>query len=185
MAEIEGLVAAGADVVEILFRTPEAALLLPEAKRRFPACLFGAGTMLDAANVAAAVGAGADFLVSPGLTPLLRDTIAKTGLPHIPGVQTASEVMAAREHGYTLMKYYPAKPSNAPLVLADYANIFSDVGFVPTSGIDVSVLADYGAVRNVVAVGGPWMLPSQRPAGDPTLREQAAIFKNARARTAG
>jgi 2-dehydro-3-deoxyphosphogluconate aldolase/(4S)-4-hydroxy-2-oxoglutarate aldolase len=95
----------------------------------------------------------------------------------IPGVLTASEVLAATEYGYDLMKYYPAQPSNGLLVLADYANIFPDVGFVPTGKIDASVLAEYGALRNVVAVGGSWMLGDR--AGSP-IGEQVATFRKAK-----
>jgi 2-dehydro-3-deoxyphosphogluconate aldolase/(4S)-4-hydroxy-2-oxoglutarate aldolase len=177
LGEIDLLAEDGVAVIEILFRTPEAAIVLEKAKARHPACLFGAGTMLNAANIARAVAAGADFLVSPGLTPTLQGLVAACGLPHVPGVQTASEVMAAVEYGYTLMKFYPSKASNAPMVLADYANIFLDVGFVPTGNIDASMIDDYAAVRNVVAVGGTWMLPSRRPEGDPPLRDQVAAFK--------
>lgn len=180
LRDIDGLVAAGAPVIEILFRTPEAPLVLEKAKARHPGCLFGAGTMLRAEHVATAVATGADFTVSPGLTPALHEALATTGLPHIPGVLTASEVMQAREYGYTLMKYYPSEASNGPQVLTDYANIFEDAGFVTTGGINASLLTAYGSVCNIVAVGGGWMIPSRRPASDPDLREQAAIFKAAR-----
>jgi 2-dehydro-3-deoxyphosphogluconate aldolase / (4S)-4-hydroxy-2-oxoglutarate aldolase len=180
MKDIDELVEAGAPVIEILFRTPQAPLALKQAKARHPHCLFGAGTLLHAGHVELAIAAGADFTVSPGLTQALHASISATGLPHIPGALTASEVMEACERGYTLLKYYPSEASNGPVVLADYANIFEDVGFVTTGGIDSSLLARYGSVRNIVAVGGGWMIPSRRPAGDPNLREQAAAFNAAR-----
>lgn len=180
LADIDALVAAGAAVIEILFRTPEAPQALKTAKARHPRCLFGAGTMLQARHLRLALAAGADFSVSPGLTPALQALIAESGLPHMPGVQTASETMQACEHGYSLMKYYPAQASNGPQVLADFANIFEGVDFVTTGGIDVPLLPAYGAVRNILAVGGPWMLPSQRVPDAPDLKAQAAIFKAAR-----
>ena len=180
LRDIDGLVAAGAPVIEILFRTPQAPVTLQKAKARHPHCVFGAGTMLHAGHVETAVAVGADFMVSPGLTPALHEAVSASGLPHMPGAQTASEVMQAREYGYTLLKYYPSEASNGPIVLADYANIFEDVGFVTTGGIGASLLTRYGAVRNIVAVGGGWMIPSRRPAGDPSLLEQAAIFNAAR-----
>ncbi|MBP0581807.1 bifunctional 4-hydroxy-2-oxoglutarate aldolase/2-dehydro-3-deoxy-phosphogluconate aldolase [Labrys sp. LIt4] len=181
LADIDGLVAAGAPVIEILFRTPEAPAVLKAAKARYPHCLFGAGTMLLARHVRLALDAGADFTVSPGLTPALQASVAASGLPHIPGVQTASETMQACEYGYSLMKYYPSEASNGPVVLADYANIFEGVGFVTTGGIETALLPAYGAVRNIVAVGGSWMLPSHHTPGSPCLQQQAAIFKAARA----
>jgi 2-dehydro-3-deoxyphosphogluconate aldolase/(4S)-4-hydroxy-2-oxoglutarate aldolase len=180
LADIDGLVGEGAPVIEILFRTPQAPEVLRRARMRHPACTFGAGTLLNEGHVKLAVEAGAAFTVSPGLTSALHEAIRAAGLPHMPGALTASEVMQAREWGYTLLKYYPSEASNGPTVLADYANIFDDVSFVTTGGIDAGKLAAYGAVRNILAVGGGWMIPSRRLADDPDLREQAAIFKAAR-----
>jgi len=177
LADIARLIEEGVGAIEIVFRTAEAAAALAEARRRFPKALIGAGTMLRAEQVAKAVAAGADFLVSPGLTPRLHEIVAAAGRPMIPGVLTASEVLAATEYGYDLVKYYPAQPSNGLMVLADYANIFTDVGFVPTGKIDASVLSQYGALRNVVAVGGSWMLGDH--AGSP-IREQIATFRKAK-----
>jgi 2-dehydro-3-deoxyphosphogluconate aldolase/(4S)-4-hydroxy-2-oxoglutarate aldolase len=177
LADITRLIEEGVGAIEIVFRTAEAATALAEARRRFPKSLIGAGTMLRAEQVTQAVEAGADFLVSPGLTPKLHAVVAASGRPMIPGVLTASEVLAATEYGYDLMKYYPAQPSNGLMVLADYANIFTDVGFVPTGKIDASVLGQYGALRNVVAVGGSWMLGDR--AGSP-IGEQIAAFRKAK-----
>jgi 2-dehydro-3-deoxyphosphogluconate aldolase / (4S)-4-hydroxy-2-oxoglutarate aldolase len=185
LADIDLLVADGAPVIEILFRTAPAPEVLRRAKSRHPACVFGAGTLLNAGQVKLAVEAGAAFGVSPGLTPALHEAVTAAGLLHMPGVLTASEVMQAREWGYTLLKYYPSEASNGPTVLSDYANIFEDTGFVTTGGIDTGKLATYGAVRNIVAVGGGWMIPSRRAAGEVALREQAAIFKAARAKIQG
>lgn len=163
LADIGRLIEEGIGALEIVFRTPEAATALAEACRRFPKTLIGAGTMLGAREVEAAVAAGARFLVSPGLTQKLHDVVTRAGCPMIPGVLTASEVLAATEWGYELMKYYPAQPSNGLAVLADYANVFPAVGFVPTGKIDASLVPQYGALRNVVAVGGSWMLGERAP----------------------
>jgi len=149
LAEIGRLSEEGIGVVEIVFRTAEAAEALAEARRRFPKTLIGAGTMLGAGEVKAAVAAGAQFL----------------------------EVLAATELGYELMKYYPAQPSNGLAALADYANIFQGVGFVPTGKIDAGLVPQYGALRNVVAVGGSWMLGSRAPTA---IGEQIAAFRKAK-----
>ncbi|CAM5776448.1 2-dehydro-3-deoxy-phosphogluconate aldolase [Labrys miyagiensis] len=180
LRDIDLLVEEGAPVIEILFRTPEAPQVLREAKARHPACVFGAGTLLREAQVKLAIETGAAFGVSPGLTPVLHAAVKAAGLLHMPGALTASEVMQAVEWGYTVLKYYPSEASNGPTVLSDYANIFEGVGFVTTGGIDSGKLAAYGAVRNILAVGGGWMIPSRRQDGEPTLREQAAIFTAAR-----
>lgn len=158
LALIANLVDAGADVIEIVFRTSEAPEALSAARKRHDNCMFAAGTMLDEASVGRAMDAGAHCLISPGLTAELHEAATASGLPLIPGVQTASEVMNARRWGYALMKYYPAEPSNGLVVLADYANIFNNVSFLATGKITPPKLALYGALRNVAAVGGSWML---------------------------
>lgn len=163
LALIAKLVDAGADVIEIVFRTPEASKVLSEARKRHDGCMFAAGTMLDDASVRRAVEAGAHCFVSPGLTAELHEAATASGLLLIPGVQTASEVMNARRWGYALMKYYPAEPSNGLVVLADYANIFDNVSFLATGKITRPKLALYGALRNVAAVGGSWMLEGAEP----------------------
>jgi len=177
LADIGRLIEEGIGALEIVFRTPEAATALAEACRRFPKALIGAGTMLGSREVEAAVAAGARFLVSPGLTEKLHHVVTRAGCPMIPGVLTASEVLAATEWGYELMKYYPAQPSNGLAVLADYANVFPAVGFVPTGKIDASLVPQYGALRNVVAVGGSWML-GERPAD--AIAGQIAAFRKAK-----
>lgn len=158
IALIDRLVEAGADTVEIVLRTPEAPAALHATLERHPQCLVAAGTILDEAGVRTASDAGAHLLVSPGLTPDLHEASLRFGRTLVPGVQTASEVMAARRLGYRLMKYYPAEPSNGPVVLEDYANIFHDVAFMATGKIKPDMLATYGRLANVAAVGGSWML---------------------------
>jgi 2-dehydro-3-deoxyphosphogluconate aldolase/(4S)-4-hydroxy-2-oxoglutarate aldolase len=73
-------------------------------------------------------------------------------------VQTASEVLAAHEFGYRTLKYYPSAASNGHVVLADYANIFADVVFIPTGKIEKSQVPLYAALGNVLAVGGSFMI---------------------------
>ncbi|MBZ9938410.1 bifunctional 4-hydroxy-2-oxoglutarate aldolase/2-dehydro-3-deoxy-phosphogluconate aldolase [Mesorhizobium sp. BR1-1-16] len=181
MQQIDRLVACGIAAIEVVFRTSEAAGALAAAKARHPATLFGAGTIMTAEAVTEAVAARADFLVSPGLTPWLVDLVRPTGLPHIPGIQTASEVMTAVHYGYSLMKFYPAQASNGAMVLADYANIFPDIGFVPTGKIDAASLPSYLALANVVAAGGSWMLSPASLADGSELRAQIASGRAAKA----
>ena len=158
IALVDRLVEAGADVIEIVLRTPDAPSALNAALGRHPHCLFAAGTVLDEEGARMACDAGAHFLVSPGLTPELHEAASKSGRMLVPGVQTASEVMAARRLGYRLMKYYPAEPSNGLVVLEDYGNIFHNVAFMATGKIKPDLLAAYGRLANVAAVGGSWML---------------------------
>ncbi len=178
MALIDGLAEAGAGLIEIVFRTPDAPAALAAARSRHSRCLFAAGTILDEAGVRKAADAGAHCLVSPGLTPELHAAASAAGQVLVPGVQTASEVMAARQMGYRLMKYYPAEPSNGVVVLTDYANIFDNVSFMATGKITPGVLPAYGALRNVSAVGGSWML---KPDAIGAFAADRALFLGARA----
>jgi 2-dehydro-3-deoxyphosphogluconate aldolase/(4S)-4-hydroxy-2-oxoglutarate aldolase len=177
IALIDRLVEAGADVIEIVLRTPDAPSALKAALGRHPHCLFAAGTVLDEEGARMACDAGAHFLVSPGLTPELHEAASKSGRMLVPGVQTASEVMAARRLGYRLMKYYPAEPSNGLVVLEDYANIFHNVAFMATGKIKPDLLAAYGRLANVAAVGGSWML---KPAAMKQLPDDRSRFLAAR-----
>lgn len=178
VALIDQLVETGAAAIEVVLRTPEAPAALSIAVKRHPQCLVAAGTILDEAGVRTAVEAGAHFLVSPGLTPDLHEASIGAGRMLVPGVQTASEVMAARRLGYRLLKYYPAEPSNGVVVLEDYANIFHDVAFMATGKITSALLAGYGRLRNVAAVGGSWML---KPESIPRFADDRSLFLSARA----
>jgi 2-dehydro-3-deoxyphosphogluconate aldolase/(4S)-4-hydroxy-2-oxoglutarate aldolase len=160
---VDDFVAAGIGALEILFRQPAAPAALRACRQRHPRLLLAAGTILGAAARDAAVEAGADCLVAPGLTPELA-TICRGGpLPLVPGAQTASEVMAALTAGYEVLKFYPAEPNGAPAILRDYANVFPDAVFVPTGGIVEGALERYAALPNVLAVGGSWLQAGLEP----------------------
>jgi len=158
LAQIAALIAGGLTCIEIVFRTHEAKEALRRAKARFPGTAFGAGTMLSVDTFEAATDAKADFLVSPGLTPALHSLAGRSECLFVPGVQTASEVLAAHEFGYRILKYYPSAASNGHVVLADYANIFADIVFIPTGKIEKIQVPLYAALGNVLAVGGSFMI---------------------------
>ncbi|MBX3537728.1 MAG: bifunctional 4-hydroxy-2-oxoglutarate aldolase/2-dehydro-3-deoxy-phosphogluconate aldolase [Chelatococcus sp.] len=169
IALVDDLVEAGAAAIEILFRHPRAANVLHHCRTRHRHILLAAGTIMDTELGRQAAEAGADFMISPGLTPSLAAFAATTSLPLIPGAQTPSEVMLAAEHGFQVLKFYPAEPNDAAAILKDYANVFPSIYFIPTGGIGEPSLAKYGALPNVLAVGGSWThgrLPpgSERPA---------------------
>lgn len=163
----ECLLAGGLAVMEITLRTAEGAAAIAAIRRRFPEMGIGAGTLLRPEDFARAEGAGAQFGVSPGLTGPLAEAAVKSGLPFLPGVQTASEVMGAVAYGFRTLKFYPARAAGGPAVLLDFAGIFPDVLFVPTGKISQTDVPDYLPLRNVLAVGGSWMVPADRvAAGD-------------------
>lgn len=157
VALVDDLVEAGVAAVEILFRSAGAPEALARCRERHPRLLIAAGTILSAELCARAADSGADFMVSPGLTPELAAAAKASPLPLLPGAQTASEVMAAEGLGFTALKFYPAEPNGAPAILRDYTNVFPAVRFVPTGGIGEAQLPAYAALRNVAAVGGSWL----------------------------
>lgn len=181
----DALVAGGATCIEVLCRTPDALPALAEVRRRFPDLLLAAGTILEPEQYAAAVEAGADFCISPGFDPLIVDLANAGPIRIVPGVQTATEVIAARRKGVTLQKFYPAEPAGGTAVLADYANVFPDVSFMPSGKIDLANLADYARLPNLASAGGSWMYAAggePLPADETTARMRASLDAFAMAR---
>ena len=176
----------GLGLIEVALRTPAATAAIAAIARELPHIVVGAGTLQRAADVAAAVHAGARFLVSPGTTPELAASALASELPYLPGVATPSEVMAARSLGICLMKLFPAEALGGIGFLRALAPVFPGVVFCPTGGIDERTAADYLALPNVPLVGGSWMAPKDAiAAGDwPRIRrlaERAAAIGRAQA----
>ena len=176
----------GLPVIEVMLRTPAAVAAIAAIARDLPQIIVGAGTLQRAADVAAAVHAGARFLVSPGTTPELAAAALATELPYLPGVATPSEVMAARALGICVMKLFPAAALGGIGLLKALAPVFPGIAFCPTGGIDERSAADYLALPNVPMVGGSWMAPTDAIAsGDwgriRRLAERAAAIGRAEA----
>ena len=153
----EALIRGGLPVAEVTFRTDAA----PEAIRQMSqldGLLVGAGTIVNAAQVDAAVAAGAQFLVSPGLSASVVRRAQELGVPIVPGTVNPSEIMAALELGLDTLKFFPAEVFGGVAALKALASPFSQVKFIPTGGVTPANLADYLALPNVVAVGGSWMV---------------------------
>ncbi len=175
----ENLLAGGVKIMEITLRTAEGEAAIGAIRKKFPSMTLGAGTLLRPEDFDRAAGAGAQFGVSPGMDRVLAEAAVKSSLPFLPGVQTASEVMAANRYGLHTLKFYPARAAGGPAVLADFASIFPDVLFVPTGKIGQADVSEYLALKNVLAVGGSWVAPADRvAAGDwgavRALAQQAA-----------
>lgn len=154
------LVAGGLPALEVTLRTP-AALAAIRAMRRVPGGIVGAGTLLTPDDVRAARDAGAEFGVSPGATPDLLAAAEAAELPMLPGAATASEVMALRQRGYTLLKFFPAEPAGGRAVLKALHAPLPDVGFCPTGGVSAANAPAYLALPNVRCVGGSWVAPAE------------------------
>lgn len=154
------LVAGGVPVIELTLRTPAALACIEQIATHVPEILVGAGTVLEAAHAKDAVSAGAQFLVSPGTTDVLAAAMQDTGLPHLPGAATASEVLRLLELGYSELKFFPAEAAGgAPLLKALGAPV-PTARFCPTGGISPANAAAYLALQNVGCVGGSWLTPA-------------------------
>ena len=129
------LVAGGLRALEITLRTPAAPAAASAIGTAVPEAVVGLGTVLTPQDLATARTLGARFAVSPGATPELLDAAARGELPFVPGVQTASEVMAALARGFEVVKLFPAVPAGGIAALKALAGPFPQVRFCPTGGI--------------------------------------------------
>lgn len=159
VAQARALTAGGLRVIEITLRTPGALAAIAAIREAVPQAVVGAGTVLDAAQIEAAVAAGARFLVSPGLTPALAEAAARAPIPFLPGIATASEAMLAMERGFRALKFFPAEAAGGSRSVAALAGPLPDLQFCPTGSIDAQKAPDYLRLGNVLCVGGSWMVP--------------------------
>ncbi len=182
VAQARALVAGGLPAIEVTLRTPAALEAIAEIARSVPGAHVGAGTIVDPAQIQAAVDAGARFLVSPGTSPALAAAAAQAPIPFLPGVATPSEAMTLRALGFRAMKLFPAEAVGGAKLLASLYAPLPDIVFCPTGGIDAAKAAIYLALPNVLCVGGSWMLPTAAlEAGDyaevEALAREAAKLK--------
>jgi 2-dehydro-3-deoxyphosphogluconate aldolase / (4S)-4-hydroxy-2-oxoglutarate aldolase len=163
----EALVAGGVRVLEVTLRTEVALRCIEAIARAVPQAIVGAGTLRSAADVRAAKDAGSRFGVSPGYTSAIGTACREAGLPLLPGVATASEVMAALADGLNFLKFFPATAAGGIPLLKALAGPFADVSFCPTGGLTVQSAPEFLALPNVKAVGGSWLTPADAmAAGD-------------------
>jgi 2-dehydro-3-deoxyphosphogluconate aldolase/(4S)-4-hydroxy-2-oxoglutarate aldolase len=153
------LVAGGLPAIEVTLRTPAAIRAIAAIADAVPEAVVGAGTVTTAGQVGEALGAGARFLVAPGQTPALLDSLQASTLPFLAGTATASDLVALRERGITAAKLFPAEPLGGPTLIKAFAGPFPEMRFCPTGGIDGRRAPDYLMLPNVACVGGSWMAP--------------------------
>jgi len=154
------LVAGGVRVLEVTLRTPVALACIEAIARAVPEAIVGAGTLRSAADARAALDAGSAFGVSPGYTAVLGAACRDIGLPLLPGVATASEVMAAMADGIHFLKFFPATAAGGLPMLKALAGPFADVVFCPTGGITAQTAPQFLALPNVKVCGGSWLTPA-------------------------
>ena len=169
----QALVTGGLPVLEVTLRT-EAALDVIREMSKVDGAFVGAGTVLNEKQLDQAIDAGAKFIVSPGLTKPLAKAAIERGIPFLPGIATAADIMRGLDLGLDHFKFFPAETSGGIKALKALAAPFYQVRFCPTGGITVDTAPDWLAVDAVLCVGGSWL----GPAGDP---DPAAIEARARA----
>ena len=153
----EALVAGGLRVLEVTLRTP-CALDVIKAMKQVPGAIVGAGTVLNPRDLEAALDAGSEFIVSPGLTPALGEAAVKSGIPFLPGTANAGDIMLGLDLGLSRFKFFPAEASGGTAALKAIAAPFGAARFCPTGGIVQATAPAYLALEAVLCVGGSWMI---------------------------
>src|ERR1043166_2387238 len=156
------LLAGGLPVIEVTLRTQAALGAVTAIATQVPDCVVGVGTVTRAADIAAAIAAGARYLVSPGPPADLADALAEASAPALPGCATVSEAMALAARGFKVLKFFPAEASGGIAWLKSVAAPLPGITFCPTGGIDGRNAAAYLACPNVLAVGGSWVAPKDK-----------------------
>ena len=167
----QALVAGGLPVLEVTLRTP-CALDVIRAMKQVPGAIVGAGTVLNPAELDQALAAGAEFIVSPGLTPALGQAAVASGVPFLPGTANAADIMLGLDLGLTRFKFFPAEASGGLPALKAIAAPFGMARFCPTGGITLATAPQWLAFEAVLCVGGSWLVPKGVP--DPVAIEAAA-----------
>lgn len=157
----KALVEGGLKVLEITLRTPVALDAIRRIKAEVPGAIVGAGTIINTETLQQALDAGAEFIVSPGVTDSVIDAAIASGVPILPGVITPSEVMKLLEKGITAMKFFPAEAAGGIPMLKSLGGPLPQVTFCPTGGVNPKNAPEYLALSNVACVGGSWMAPAE------------------------
>lgn len=169
----QALVAGGLKVLEVTLRTP-AALEAITLMKQVEGAIVGAGTVIDTKTLDAALKAGSEFIVSPGLTESLGRTAVESGIPFLPGTANAGDIMRGLDLGLTHFKFFPAMAAGGIPALKALSAPFGQCKFCPTGGVTLETAGNWLAIDPVLCVGGSWMIPAG--AVDP-----AAIQRNAAA----
>ena len=169
----EALVAGGLKVLEVTMRTPAALDAIREMKQ-VPGAIVGAGTVVNPDQFEDVMDAGAEFIVSPGLTDRLARPIIDSGVPFLPGTANAGDIMRGLDMGLRHFKFFPAMTNGGPAALRAIAAPLFTARFCPTGGITEGNAPEWLAMDSVLCVGGSWVVPAGKP-------DTAEITRRARA----
>lgn len=158
----EALLEGGVNVIEITLRNEFGLHAVEAVKKSFPEMLTLAGTVNSSQSMLEVVAAGADGIISPGLTRKLLETARENNIAYLPGVATASEVLLAMEYGLSECKLFPATVVGGIGALKAFSGPFPNMQFCPTGGVNENNYLDFLALKNVMCVGGSWLCPTQK-----------------------
>jgi 2-dehydro-3-deoxyphosphogluconate aldolase/(4S)-4-hydroxy-2-oxoglutarate aldolase len=150
------LLAGGVGVIEVTLRNAYGRDALGLIKREVPEMIVLAGTVNSVEQFKLVADSGVDGVISPGLTPLLARTADELGVPYLPGVASASDILLAMEHGLSELKLFPASIVGGVPALKAFNGPFPKISFCPTGGVNSTNYKDYLALDNVMCVGGSW-----------------------------
>ena len=155
----QALVDGGIRVLEITLRTPHGVKAIEQVRKAIPDAWVGAGTVTSIAQYRQVEAAGAQFVITPGVTEAILEFGVTSEAPLLPGISTISELMVGYNLGYREFKFFPAEVAGGIPALKAFSGPFPDVTFCPTGGIRRNTAKDYLALKNVSAVGGTWLTP--------------------------
>jgi 2-dehydro-3-deoxyphosphogluconate aldolase/(4S)-4-hydroxy-2-oxoglutarate aldolase len=156
----DALAAGGIKTLEVTLRSAHGLKAIQVLREQRPELCVGAGTVLDRKMFAAVEAAGAQFVVTPGVTQDILEAGVQSDLPLLPGISTPSELMMGYALGYRRFKLFPAEISGGVAAIKAYGGPFGEVRFCPTGGVNPGNVKSYMALPNVMCVGGTWMLDS-------------------------
>ncbi|RWU25326.1 keto-deoxy-phosphogluconate aldolase [Pseudomonas alkylphenolica] len=156
----DALAAGGIRTLEVTLRSEHGLKAIQVLREQRPELCVGAGTVLDRKMFAAVEAAGAQFVVTPGITEDILKAGVESDVPLLPGISTPSELMMGYALGYRRFKLFPAEISGGVAAIKAFAGPFGDVRFCPTGGVNPGNVRNYMALANVMCVGGTWMLDS-------------------------
>lgn len=164
---VETVIAAGLETLEITLNTAGAPAMIARARAvSGDRLVVGAGTVVDIAGLAAALAAGAGFIVSPVLVPDVVGECRWRGIPVFPGALTPSEIFAAAAAGAAMVKVFPASVFG-PGYLREIHGPMAHVELLACGGIRASNAGEYlAAGAAALAFGGSVFAPARLAAGD-------------------
>jgi len=156
----EALIKGNLKVVEVTLRTSCALKVIEIASKKFPNLKVGAGTILNEIDLQDIKNAGASFAVSPGCTISLATKALDFNMPFLPGIANSSDIMNLIKLGYKSFKFFPAEAAGGINYIKSLNGPFPDIMFCPTGGVNQENATEWLKQKNVICVGGSWIVPS-------------------------